>query len=114
MPEARLPLAQAIIAVCESPKSNSVTLAVEAAFAEAERGSVEVPLHLRDTHYKGADKLGFGIGYRYPHDFPGHYVDQQYAPPGARGPFYIPSEQGFEKEIRALRAGRGKMDPPDR
>ena len=115
MPEARLPLAQAIIAVCESPKSNSVTTAVEAAFAEAEQGSVEVPLHLRDTHYKGADRLGFGIGYQYPHDFPGHYVEQQYAPPGTTGlPFYIPSEQGFENEIRALRSKRGKVDPPDR
>ena len=115
MPEARLPLAQAIIAVCESPKSNSVTVAVEAAFAHATQGSAEVPLHLRDTHYKGADKLGFGIGYRYPHDFPGHYVEQQYAPPDAQGlPYYVPSQQGFENDIRALRRSRGKNDPPER
>ena len=115
MPEARLPLAQAIIAVCESPKSNSVTVAVEAAFAHADRGATEVPLHLRDTHYKGADRLGFGIGYKYPHDFPGHYVAQDYAPPEAEGlPYYIPSRQGFENDIRALRRTRGKNDPPDR
>ena len=108
MPEARLPIAQAIIAVCESPKSNSVTAAVEAAFANAATGEDAVPVHLRDTHYKGAEKLGFGIGYKYPHDFPGHYVEQAYAPVGVQGlPYYRPSDQGFENEISALRRERG-------
>ena len=115
MPEARLPIAQAIVAVCESPKSNSVSSAVDAAFADVERsGGVSVPVHLRDTHYKGAAALGFGEGYKYPHDFPGHFVEQQYAPPEAGGmPYYTPSEQGFEAEIRALRARRGRDDPPE-
>ena len=110
MPEARLPLAQAVIAVCESPKSNSVAVAVEAAMADAENARVEaVPVHLRDTHYKGAEKLGAGVGYKYPHDYPGHYVEQRYAPEGAaQRRYYIPSEQGFENEIRALRRARGK------
>jgi putative ATPase len=73
MPEARLSVAQAIIAVCESPKSNAVCRAVEAAMADAERAGAEtVPVHLRDTHYRGAQRLGHGAGYLYPHDFPGH------------------------------------------
>lgn len=115
MPEAKLPIAQAIIAVCESPKSNAVSSAVEAAMADAERGGYEpVPVHLRDTHYKGAPALGHGEGYLYPHDFPGHYVPQQYAPTEARDmPYYRPSEQGFEREIRALRKARGIKDGPD-
>ena len=116
MPEARLSVAQAIIAVCESPKSNAVCTAVEAAMADAgEAGNEAVPIHLRDTHYKGAAKLGFGEGYRYPHDYPEHYVEQRYAPEGAGGmPYYRPSEQGFEREIREIRRRRGKLDPPER
>lgn len=112
MPEARLPLAQAIIAVCESPKSNSVAVAVEKAMADAANTPTgAVPVHLRDTHYKGADKIGAGIGYLYPHDFPGHYVEQRYAPEGAEDArYYVPSEQGFENEIRAIRRTRGKAD----
>lgn len=115
MPEAKLPIAQAIIAVCESPKSNSVSTAVEAAMADAERGDYQaVPVHLRDTHYKGAAKLGHGEGYLYPHDFPGHYVKQQYAPLEAGDmPYYVPSEQGFERDIRQLRKRRGIDDPAD-
>ncbi|MDO4865078.1 MAG: replication-associated recombination protein A [Clostridia bacterium] len=115
MPEARLSMAQAIIAVCESPKSNAVCAAVEAAFADAERGGYEsVPAYLRDTHYKGAARLGHGEGYKYPHDYPGHYVEQRYAPLEVEGmPYYTPSEQGFEREVRALRAERGRVDPPD-
>lgn len=109
MPEARLSIAQAIVAVCESPKSNAVCVAVEAAFADAERhGCAGVPLHLRDTHYSGAAELGHGEGYLYPHDFPGHYVPQQYAPPEARGmPYYVPGEEGFEAQVRQLRRKRG-------
>ena len=115
MPEARLPLAQAIIAVCESPKSNAASAAIEAAVADAAKGGCEsVPVHLRDTHYKGAAKLGHGVEYKYPHDFPGHYVEQDYAPIEARGmPYYVPSEQGFEREIRDIRASRGFVDPPE-
>ena len=113
MPEARLPIAQAIIAVCESPKSDSVVTAVSRAFADAEENGVRsVPVHLRDTHYRGAAQLGFGEGYRYPHDYPGHWVAQEYAPAEARGfPYYVPGELGFEREIRQLRAARGVHDP---
>ncbi len=108
MPEARLPIAQAIITVCESPKSNAVAQAIERAWADAEKGNFEnVPVHLRDTHYKGADRLGSGEGYLYPHDFPGHYVYQMYAPLEARNmPYYEPSDQGFENEVRRLREER--------
>ena len=112
MPEARLPIAQAIIAVCESPKSNAVSAAIDRAMADAEKGGYQsVPVHLRDTHYKGAERIGSGEGYLYPHDFPGHWVAQQYAPEEAKGmPYYTPSEQGFEQEVRAQRAKRGIHD----
>lgn len=102
MPEAKLPIAQAIIAVCKSPKSNSVSMAIETAMAEAAKGGFgAVPVHLRDTHYKGASKLGDangeknGVGYLYPHDFPGHWVEQQYMPEDLIGrKYYTPSGQG--------------------
>lgn len=115
MPEARLPLAQAIIAVCESPKSNSVSCAIDRAVEDAQKGGFQsVPVHLRDTHYKGAERIGSGEGYRYPHDYPGHWIDQQYAPVEAGGfPYYVPSEQGFEREIRKLRSKRNHHDPDD-
>lgn len=112
MPEARLSLAQAIIAICESPKSNSVVMAIDAATQDAERGGFQpVPVHLRDTHYQGAQRLGSGQGYKYPHDYPEHYVEQQYAPLEARGmPYYRPSDQGQEARLREIRRRRGKMD----
>lgn len=111
MPEARLPMAQAIIAVCESPKSNSVSAAVDAAMADAAKGGFgPVPLHLRDTHYAGSERLGSGKGYLYPHDFPGHWVRQEYMPPEARGrTYYHPTEMGHEDVIRKnhqVREGR--------
>lgn len=115
MPEAKLPIAQAIIAVCESPKSNSVVMAIDRAMEDAQKGGYQsVPVHLRDTHYKGADKIGSGDGYEYPHNYPGHWVEQQYAPLEAAGmPYYVPSEQGFECEVRKIRAKRNKVDPKD-
>lgn len=111
MPEARLPMAQAIIAVCESPKSNSVSAAVDAAMADAAKGGFgPVPLHLRDTHYAGSERLGSGKGYLYPHDFPGHWVRQEYMPPEVRGrTYYHPTEMGHEDVIRKnhqVREGR--------
>ena len=101
MPEARLSIAQAIIAVCESPKSNSVSMAVDAAMADAEKGGFgPVPVHLRDTHYAGHERIGSGEGYKYPHDYPGHWVRQEYMPPEARGKrYYQPSEMGHEATI---------------
>ena len=108
LPEAKIPISQAIIAVCESPKSNSVVVAMGRAFEDAEKGGFQaIPIHLRDTHYKGAEKLGFGAGYQYPHDFPGHYVAQEYMPLEASGmPYYEPSEMGAEAEIRARKRAR--------
>ena len=84
----------------------------DAAFAAAEDAENRpVPAHLRDTHYKGAEKIGSGKGYLYPHDFPGHYVQQQYMPDDALGQqYYFPSEMGFEDRIRQQRAARGKRD----
>lgn len=101
MPEARLPIAQAIIALCESPKSNSVCAAVDAAMADAEKGGYgPVPVHLRDTHYAGHDRIGSGDGYKYPHDFPGHWVKQEYMPPEVKGKkYYKPTEMGHEATI---------------
>lgn len=101
MPEARLPLTQAIIAVCESPKSNSVVAAMTAAMADAEKGDLgSVPPHLRDTHYQGHGRLGNGEGYLYPHDFPGHWVKQNYMPEDfEHRVYYRPGSLGFEKEL---------------
>ena len=115
MPEARLAIAQAIIAVCESPKSNAVLMAVERAIADAEKGGFQpVPQHLRDTHYRGAEKLGSGEGYKYVHDYPGHFVAQEYRPVEAGGfPYYVPSRQGYENDVRALRKTRGFADPAE-
>ncbi|MBQ9263108.1 MAG: replication-associated recombination protein A [Clostridia bacterium] len=104
MPEARLPLAQAIIAVCVSPKSNSVAMAIEAAMADAEQGGFgPVPAHLRDSHYKGSNRLGVTTEteYKYPHDYPGHWVAQQYMPDEKVGKrYYFPSDQGHEAKLK--------------
>jgi putative ATPase len=110
MPEARLPLAQAIILLCESPKSNGVVMAVEAAMADAEHTRSEpVPLHLQDAHYKGAERLGCGKDYLYPHDFPGHYVAQNYRPAGLENrEYFLPGTEGYELKIREIRARRGQ------
>lgn len=112
MPEARLSITQAIIFICESPKSNSVVMAMDAAFADAERiPDQPVPMHLRDTAYKGADKLGNGKGYKYPHDYPGHVVQQEYMPPSVKGRrYYIPGELGNEGKIRQNHIRNGKTE----
>jgi putative ATPase len=105
MPEARLSIAQAIIFLCESPKSNAVVMAIDGAFKDAEHAyQVPVPLHLRDTHYHGADKLGNGKNYKYPHEFERHYTPQQYLPDNLLGRvYYKPSDEGYEKKIKETR-----------
>ena len=111
MPEARLPLAQAIIFLCESPKSNAIVCAVDDAFADAKSTYDEpVPIYLRDTAYHGASSLGHGKGYLYPHNFPGHWVAQEYMPPSVQGHvYYNPSDQGNEAKIKQNREQRALM-----
>ncbi|MEC0241303.1 replication-associated recombination protein A [Paenibacillus dokdonensis] len=100
-PEAKLNISQAILFAVESPKSNAVYTAISRAMSAIdELKSPEVPMHLRDTHYKGAVKLGHE-GYKYPHDFPGHYVKQDYLPKEiSRRVFYQATEQGNESKIQ--------------
>lgn len=100
-PESKYIVAQAILFAVESPKSNSIPLAITRVMQAFEDiKSAEVPLHLRDTHYKGADKLGHK-GYQYPHDYPGHYVEQQYLPdPIKKRVFFMANEQGTEAKMR--------------
>ena len=104
MPEAKLPLTQAILAVCTSPKSNSVVMAIDAAMADAEKGGFgPVPPHLRDASYHGNERLGVKTGseYLYPHDYPGHWVAQQYLPDDRRDArYYTPSDQGHEAKLK--------------
>jgi putative ATPase len=102
LPEAQLNLAQAVIHLATAPKSNRVTEAIFAARAAArEAGAGEVPVHLRDAHYKGAASLGHGDGYRYPHDDERGWVEQDYLPEEVAGQvFYEPSPHGFESRIR--------------
>lgn len=102
MPESQIILAQAATYVASAPKSNSaveaISMAMEAVKNENAGG---VPPHLMDSHYKGADKLERGIGYKYAHLYPKHYVKQQYLPDGLEGRrFYIPSDNGYEKTIQ--------------
>ncbi|MCR4842174.1 MAG: replication-associated recombination protein A, partial [Eubacterium sp.] len=101
MPESRIILSEAAIYVACAPKSNASYMAVERALEDVRnRKTPGVPNHLRDSHYKGAAKLGHGIGYQYAHDFPGHYVDQQYLPDELTGVrFYEPDGMGCEKDI---------------
>ena len=101
MPEAQIILSQAVLYVATAPKSNSACNAVfEAMDAVKNQRSMPVPVHLQDSHYGGSAKLGHGIGYRYAHDYPNHYVKQQYLPDGMGGRcFYHPSENGYESKI---------------
>ncbi len=115
LPEARLSIAQAIIFLCESPKSNSVVKAIGAAFADAENiPDLPVPIHLRDTSFSGAQMLGHGKGYKYPHDYPGHVVAQEYMPTSVKGrAYYEPGELGNEAKIRQNHIAGGKLKQED-
>ena len=102
MPEAQLILSQAVLYVACAPNSNAACLAVGDASAAVRSTMTDpVPVHLKDAHYKSAGKLGHGDGYQYAHDFPKHYVKQQYLPDGLLGrQFYHPTENGYEKKIQ--------------
>ena len=112
MPEARLSMTQAILAICNSPKSNSVVMAIDAAMADAEKGGFgPVPPHLRDSSYKGNERLGVKTDteYKYPHDYPGHWVAQQYLPDDhLNARYYFPSDQGSEAKLKPRNVQNGK------
>ena len=99
LPEARIILAQAAVYVACAPKSNAVYVAIDRALADVkDKRTKGVPVHLKDGHYKGAEKLGHGAGYKYAHDYPQHYVEQEYMPHEAT--YYEPTLQGYEAKIK--------------
>ena len=101
MPESQIILSQAASYVACAPKSNSACNAIFAAMDSVKSKKTTVPVHLQDAHYRGHENLGHGIGYKYAHDYPNHYVEQQYLPDEIKdAKFYIPSENGYEKQIR--------------
>ncbi len=103
MPEARIVLSQAATYVACAPKSNAAYLAIDRALDIVKsQKTAPIPVYLQDAHYKGAAKLGHGEGYKYAHDYPNHYVHQQYLPDAVEGTkFYEPVDNGYEKQIRA-------------
>ena len=103
MPESQIILAEATNYVACAPKSNASYLSIDAAMHMVASGQTPpIPVHLQDSHYKSAGKLGHGIGYQYAHDFKNHYVAQQYLPDALAGTrFYEPTDMGYEKQIRA-------------
>ena len=112
LPEAKLNLAQAVVHLATAPKSNRVTMALGRAEADARAaGTGEVPMHLRDAHYKGAAQLGHGTGYDYPHDHADGWVDQRYRPDEVEGNvYYDPSPHGYEGEVADRMPGRPPAD----
>ena len=99
MPEARIPLAQAVCYVASAPKSNAVYLGIDRAMKDVEESrTMEVPMHLKDASYPGAKNLGHGEGYKYSHQYKDHYVEQEYIPDKKR--YYEPTDIGYEKKIR--------------
>lgn len=101
MPESQIILAQAVTYMAGAPKSNAAVNAISAAMESVKRVRTTVPPHLQDAHYGGHEKLGHGVGYQYAHDFPNHFVNQQYLPSeilGAR--FYEPGVLGYERQIK--------------
>ena len=102
LPEGQIPLAQAAAYVAAAPKSNAACLGISKAMATVrDKQAFPVPAHLRDSHYGGAAELGHGNGYKYAHDYPNHYVKQQYLPDELAGEtFYVPTDNGYERRIR--------------
>ena len=112
-PESQIILTQAAAYVACAPKSNSAVMAISRAMESVKTKRTSVPAHLQDAHYGGAGKLGHGIGYKYAHDYPNHYVEQQYLPTELQGErFYEPSDNGYERQIREyfrrIKKGRGE------
>lgn len=113
-PEARIPLAQATIYLAQCPKSNSVISAIDMALADLDTIETgDIPNHLKDAHYSGAADLGRGVDYKYPHDYPNHYIDQQYLPdPIKDRKYYNPgnnkNEKSFENYWDTLKNLKGK------
>jgi putative ATPase len=103
LPEGRLPLAEAVIFLCTCPKSNSAAMAIDNALATIKEGKgIKVPTHLLDAHYAGSEKLGHGIEYKYPHDYPSHYVKQQYLPDDIKNiKFYSYQDNKIEQAAKA-------------
>jgi putative ATPase len=100
-PEAQLPLAQAALYVACAPKSNAASSAVWKAVADVKtQPTIPVPKHLKDSHYQAAKKAGFGADYKYPHDFEGGFVQQEYLPGQVRKKYYDPKDSGYEKNIK--------------
>jgi putative ATPase len=116
MPEAQIPLAQAAVYLACAPKSNASYIGIKRAMKDVvEERPAPVPIHLRDASYPGAKQLGHGKGYKYPHDFPGGHVKQEYVPEQAiNGPYYEPTDRGheakFKKRLEAIRKGEEKVE----
>lgn len=108
MPEARIPLAEAVILMCTSPKSNSAICAIDEALADVRHGDYgDIPSYLKDGHYSGAEKLGNAIGYKYPHNYANHYVKQQYLPDNIKDRVYY--NFGNNKQEQAALEYRKKL-----
>jgi putative ATPase len=102
MPEARIPLAEAVVYIATAPKSNSAYLAINEALEDIERKKIgSVPSHLRDANYRGAKALGHGQGYKYPHNYPSGWIEQQYLPEELYGvQYYKPTNNGYEEKVK--------------
>lgn len=108
LPEARIPLAEATIYLAQCPKSDSAIVAIDKALSDLDKINTDIPNHLKDTHYSSAKKIERGKAYKYPHDYPNHFVDQQYLPDAIKDKkYYIPgnnkSEQSYQAFINSLK-----------
>ncbi|MDU5083515.1 replication-associated recombination protein A [uncultured Tissierella sp.] len=110
MPEGRIPLAQAAVYIATAPKSNAAYVGIDKALEDIRAKEIgKVPIHLRDGSYPGAKNLGNGIGYKYPHDYEGAFISQEYLPKELLGKkYYEPTENGYEKEIKNRLLAYGK------
>jgi putative ATPase len=108
-PEARIPLAEAVILLATAPKSNSVICAIDAAISDINNSDTgDIPSHLKDGHYAGAKKLGHSVGYLYPHNYPKNYIPQQYLPDNIKNAVYYKAgnnkfENAIDKYLKELK-----------